>query len=220
MAKPWRHPTTKAFYIYRQIPAALRPAFGGKQFWKKSLHTRDPEEAKRLFIAANSQLEGVFDQARAALARDARETALTAAAATDLVVAALKDYDKRDYPTFAQVYFADEYCVDNFGMNGAAIKPLNETLSSISPEELAAIPLPGDVWLKAERARSRSEWIAAAGNVIDSLIRQSGRAVVGPPKPIQRSPKRSPPFFGRSRPHIGRNRSPDGVARDRGCART
>lgn len=57
MATPWRHPETGTFYIRRQIPKPLRDEFGGRQLYKRSLDTKDPEGARRLFPALNAELE-------------------------------------------------------------------------------------------------------------------------------------------------------------------
>lgn len=65
MAKPWKHPETGVYYLRRQIPAAIRPAFGGRQLHKVSLGTRDAKDATVLFLQANAELEIRFEQARA-----------------------------------------------------------------------------------------------------------------------------------------------------------
>ena len=41
MATPWLHPDTGVYYLRRQIPKELRPAFGGKALEKQSLRTKD-----------------------------------------------------------------------------------------------------------------------------------------------------------------------------------
>ena len=65
MAKPWKHPETGVYYLRRQIPAAIRSAFGGRQLHKVSLGTRDAKDATVLFLQANAELEIRFEQARA-----------------------------------------------------------------------------------------------------------------------------------------------------------
>jgi hypothetical protein len=75
MATPWRHPQTGAYYIRRQIPAALRPQLDGRALWKVGLGTKDPDEARRKFVVATAELEARFDDARKALAaRGTRRT--------------------------------------------------------------------------------------------------------------------------------------------------
>ncbi len=47
MARPWKHPKTGIFWLRKRVPDDLRPLVG-KREEKRSLHTRDPAEAKRL----------------------------------------------------------------------------------------------------------------------------------------------------------------------------
>lgn len=68
MATPWQHPQTGTYYIRRQIPEALRPAFGGKMLYKVSLRTKNPVDAARLFAQANAAFEAQLDVARQRLA--------------------------------------------------------------------------------------------------------------------------------------------------------
>lgn len=64
MATPWKHPKTDVYYLRRQIPESLRPAFGGAALHKQSLRTKDPAEARTLFAQANAELERRFEEAR------------------------------------------------------------------------------------------------------------------------------------------------------------
>ena len=64
MATPWKHPKTDVYYLRRQIPESLRPAFGGAALHKQSLRTKDPAEARTLFAQANAELERKFEEAR------------------------------------------------------------------------------------------------------------------------------------------------------------
>ena len=89
MATPWRHPNTKVFYLYRQVPAAIRPVIG-RTFWKASLRTRDPVEAARLFTAANAELEQRFADARRALAEQAAKEEISAERAEQAVATFLR----------------------------------------------------------------------------------------------------------------------------------
>ena len=67
MAQPWKHPSTGAYYLRRQIPEALRPAFGGKALFKASLKTKDFPKAAQLFAKMNADLEAQFEAARGRL---------------------------------------------------------------------------------------------------------------------------------------------------------
>ncbi len=64
MATPWKHPATGFYYLRRQIPAKLRPAFDGKALWKVSLGTKSAAEANILFLQANAALEQQFEEIR------------------------------------------------------------------------------------------------------------------------------------------------------------
>ena len=64
MATPWIHPQTGVYYLRRQIPKALRPAFGGSALHKQSLRTKDIARAALLFTAANAELDRRFEEAR------------------------------------------------------------------------------------------------------------------------------------------------------------
>jgi len=69
MAQPWRHPDSGIYHIRRQIPEAIRSAFGGKSLHKVSLKTKDFAKAAVLFAQANAQLEAEFELARDRLAK-------------------------------------------------------------------------------------------------------------------------------------------------------
>ncbi len=68
MAQPWKHPATGAYYLRRQVPAALRCAFGNKSLYKVSLRTKNFAKAAQLFVEANAALEREFEIARERLA--------------------------------------------------------------------------------------------------------------------------------------------------------
>lgn len=68
MAQPWKHSTTGVYYLRREIPAKLRPAFEGKALWKVSLRTKDFPRAAILFASANAELEQRFEDARSRFA--------------------------------------------------------------------------------------------------------------------------------------------------------
>ena len=67
MATPWKHPSTGVYYLRRQIPEKLRPAFDGKALWKVSLGTKNSNDATVLFLQANAALEQRFEEARTRL---------------------------------------------------------------------------------------------------------------------------------------------------------
>ena len=49
MASPWKHPKTGVYYFRRRVPAKFVEQVGRKEV-KKSLRTKDPEEARRRFV--------------------------------------------------------------------------------------------------------------------------------------------------------------------------
>ncbi|WP_460140475.1 DUF6538 domain-containing protein [Pseudomonas sp. S2_E01] len=65
MAQPFKHPTSGVFYLRRRVPDELRPALGRE--YKRSLSTRDPNEAKARFASEWSKSEEAFSAARARL---------------------------------------------------------------------------------------------------------------------------------------------------------
>lgn len=65
MAQPFKHPDSGIYYLRRRVPEALRPKFG--EFFKRSLRTRDPGEAKRLHALEWANSEAAFALARAQL---------------------------------------------------------------------------------------------------------------------------------------------------------
>ncbi|MFV0625369.1 DUF6538 domain-containing protein [Sphingomonas sp. ac-8] len=88
MATPSKDPRTGIYQFRRVVPEALRPHFdGGRTEYKRSLDTRDPEEAKKLYPAQAQ----IFEQKLAA----ARRALLTKhlAAATGMVDAFLEGVD-------------------------------------------------------------------------------------------------------------------------------
>lgn len=64
MATPWSDPRTGRFYLRRQIPLNLRPAFGGRAVFKKSLLTKDAGEARAAFARENAVFERLLAEAR------------------------------------------------------------------------------------------------------------------------------------------------------------
>lgn len=62
MAQPYRHKKSGIYYLRRKVPEALRPALGRE--FKRSLDTRDGDEAKARFAAAWADSERAFALAR------------------------------------------------------------------------------------------------------------------------------------------------------------
>ena len=64
MAKPFKHSQTGVYYLRVGVPSELRP-LAGKREIKKSLGTKDPKEAKRLFIPLYQDTLNYFESLRA-----------------------------------------------------------------------------------------------------------------------------------------------------------
>ncbi|MGE5387637.1 MAG: DUF6538 domain-containing protein, partial [Hyphomicrobiales bacterium] len=56
MARPWKHPKTGIYWLRKRVPDELRSLLG-KREEKRSLGTRDPEQAKRRHAQALAELE-------------------------------------------------------------------------------------------------------------------------------------------------------------------
>jgi hypothetical protein len=56
MARPWKHPKTGIYWPRKRVPNDLRSLIG-KREEKRSLGTRDSDEAKRLHVQALAELE-------------------------------------------------------------------------------------------------------------------------------------------------------------------
>lgn len=70
MARPWKHPKTGIYWLRRIVPERLRMLVG-KREEKRSLGTRDPEEARRLHAKAIVELDARWANLRSG------ETSLT-----------------------------------------------------------------------------------------------------------------------------------------------
>lgn len=61
MAQPFKHPSTGVYYIRRKVPAPLQSQLGRE--YKRSLKTRDPNEAKGRFVREWTLSEDLFARA-------------------------------------------------------------------------------------------------------------------------------------------------------------
>ena len=69
MATPFKDPRTGIFYFRRVVPAALRPFFdGASSEYKRTLETRDPDEARQRYHPHAVIYEQKLAAARRALA--------------------------------------------------------------------------------------------------------------------------------------------------------
>ncbi|MBD1388557.1 site-specific integrase [Neiella sp. HB171785] len=63
MTSPWKHPQTGVYYFRRAVPADIKKAVG-RSLIKKTLGTKDPEEAKRLIVPHIAESDELFRMAR------------------------------------------------------------------------------------------------------------------------------------------------------------
>jgi len=63
MARPWKHPKTGICWLRKRVPDDLKHLVG-KQEEKRSLGTKDPEEAKRLHALALVELDARWQNLR------------------------------------------------------------------------------------------------------------------------------------------------------------
>ena len=63
MATPWRHPKTGVYYLRKSVPEDVRNIIGKREI-KVSLGTKNPKEAKQLFLTELSVAESLINNAR------------------------------------------------------------------------------------------------------------------------------------------------------------
>ena len=63
MSSPWKDPRSGIFYIRRGVPAKIKDQLGS--FYKRSLQTKDPKEAKARFPLELAKCEKLFQEAKA-----------------------------------------------------------------------------------------------------------------------------------------------------------
>jgi hypothetical protein len=64
MARPWRDPRTGTYYCRKKIHESLRPFMGGAWEYKRSLQTKDPQEALSRFPQALAEANAALELAR------------------------------------------------------------------------------------------------------------------------------------------------------------
>ena len=115
MSSPWKDPRTGIYYIRRGVPSNLQSQLD-RTVYKRSLNTRDPNEAKSKFPLELAKCEKVFAQAKA-----------------NLLSAPLKELPKEEIERLADAYISmvleedEEYRMD--GLNEAAYRDYDETLN-------------------------------------------------------------------------------------------
>jgi integrase len=104
MARPFKHPTTGMYWFRRVVPEELR-ALVGKREEKRSLRTKDPEEAKRRFVEVLSAVEAKWASLKAG-SRD-----LTEREAHEFAQPVYEGWlnQHRDNPSFQLLWHHDRY---------------------------------------------------------------------------------------------------------------
>lgn len=167
MAEPWRHPETGTYYLRRQIPKPLRDELGGRQLWKRSLETKDAGVARSAFTAMNAELERLFGAAREAIAARSARDVLTPEAAAKVVarMAAVTTGSRYDgYPILGNIFLSEEAASTMLG--GVEIAMLMTFVDREMTDDIDTTVLPGDVWLRFVRTRSRDDALRMAEHMI------------------------------------------------------
>ncbi len=175
MATPWRHPKTGTYYLRRQIPLPLRGEFGGRQLWKRSLDTKNADEARRLFPALNSELEQLFERAREVIARRSSAARITVVSAAEAVARASarhrgSRFDR--FPVLANLWPSEQAASSLVGGRkiGILVHGSHAEVAEMDPSNL-----PGDAWLQVIRTRSRSDALQMAEHMIHWVIGDEDR---------------------------------------------
>jgi hypothetical protein len=176
LATPWKHKDSGVFYLYRQIPAPLRPAFGGRQFEKKSLKTKDPDEARRLYAAANAAFELRLEDARTALS-EAERVIITEAMASAAIMASLGSIRLHPYPLLLSLWSLEIGIASKLNLTETRPVPRDEMLRDIPLADRRSMSLPGDIWLTATRTCTQAHLMRLFAPEADDIFSKSGRPI-------------------------------------------
>lgn len=174
LATPWKHKDSGVFYLYRQIPAPLRPAFGGRQFEKKSLKTKDPDEARRLYAAANAAFELQLEGARTALA-EAVPAIMTESMANAAIMASVESYRPHPHPLLTSLWSFETAVASLLNLPQTLLVPRDDMLRDMPLIERRTMSLPGDVWLAATQTCTQAELMRLFQPEADDIIAKFGK---------------------------------------------
>jgi hypothetical protein len=182
MITPWKHPQTGIYYLYKEIPPHLRAEMGRRQV-RRSLRTRDPAEAKRLFVQAHAELEREMAEAEARMAARASADEISperAAATVDRWLREVKPAQAyARWPSLATTWWLEDTADRIFGLGGiGAPPPAEDEDRDERMRALRNLPLTGDRWLDLVRSRPRSVWIRACRMVLDPLFETADPPIV------------------------------------------
>lgn len=174
MITPWKNPETGIYYLYKELPPHLRAEMGRRQI-RRSLKTRDPAEAKRLFAFALADLERDMAAAEERVAAQAQADEISPERAAVMVQRWLRDLTPSQtyarWPSLATTWLLEDAADRLFGSTGVGATP--PAPADGDPAHLRALrgqQLVGDAWLELVRSRARSVWIRACRIVLDPLF--------------------------------------------------
>ncbi len=179
MAKPWRHPDTKVYYLRRQVPEAIRGEIG-KSLWKASLHTREPAEAARRFLIANAELEERFAEARAAIVAQAVRDEMSAERATavvDAFLTARASPTEKRWASLPLTWWLEESASRLEGATSTGALPSIDASGRHDFALTEGVPIVGDTWLRFVQRVPRSTWMEACAAVLDPLFESAAPPV-------------------------------------------
>ena len=179
MITPWKHPQTGIYYLYKELPPHLRGEMGRRQV-RRSLKTRDPAEAKRLFVLAHAELEQEMAAAEARIAAQKVADEISPERAKIIVDDFIRNRHAPErwsrWPTLGLVWWLEDTARRVFNTDF----PLAGLPMDDSPEALAAKrgePVPGDCWLDVVRMYPPAEWLQASGMVLADVFEDQDPAI-------------------------------------------
>lgn len=177
MITPWKHPQTGIYYLYKELPPHLRAEMGRRQV-RRSLKTRDPAEAKRLFVLAHAELEQEMAAAEARVAAQKIADEISPERARVIVDELIRTRHTNGrwarWPTLGLVYWLEEAARFALGVDiPVAMLPADDSTEELIKKR--GHPLPGDGWLAIVRQTPPSEWLKASRTVLDEVKDQDPR---------------------------------------------
>jgi len=183
MITPWKHPQTGIYYLYKELPPHLRDEMGKRQI-RRSLKTRDPAEAKRLFVQAHAALEQEMAAAEARIAARKVADDISPERARVVVDAFIRTRHNPGHyarwPTLGLTFWLEDAARFVLGAeHPLAMLPVYGTAEDLLKRR--GEPLPGDCWLDVVRKLPPSEWLQASEPVLKEIFRDQKPAVARTP---------------------------------------
>lgn len=151
----------------------------GRRQIRRSLKTRDPGEAKRLFIQAHAELEREMAEAEARVAAQKVGDEISADRAKSIVDEFIRTRHTRGlwkrWPTLGLTYWLEEEARGTFGIDfpiGAGPRG-----SELDVECIRGLPLLGDCWLDVVRQCPPGDWLQSSLTVLDPVFEMLGASV-------------------------------------------